>query len=405
MSSEHAKTKTKPKTVKCSFCEKEVDEQQAIYGKTPKLVICEDCLEICNSIKRDRAPAKAQAKPKKIPNPKEIKALLDEHVVDQEMAKKVVAVAVYNHYKRVFMANPDGVRIDKANVMLLGPTGCGKTLIARTVAEMLHVPLVVADATSLTQAGYVGRSVEDVLRQLVDEADGDVELAQRGVVFIDEIDKIAGHGDLGGLDVAGEAVQQSLLKMVEGAVIDLGESVHSAFDMPEQMFIDTSNILFLFGGAFAGLEDIVAKRLNKGVMGFGSDTRTKVKADGQLLRLATHDDLVEFGMIPEFMGRVQIIVALHALTEEALVRVLREPKNSLVKQYQTLLDLDGVKLDFDDDALTKIAAMATKRKTGARGLRSIIEDTMLDVMYSVPSSRKKHVTVHADDIVDCYALS
>ncbi len=393
-------TSAKPKKVKCTFCGQLVDENQVVFGPTRKHALCDDCLEICNSIHHDKAVAQAYDAPKDIPIPTEIKAILDEHVVDQEMAKKVIAVAVYNHYKRVFGKAPGDIKIDKANVLLLGPTGCGKTLIARTVADTLHVPLVVADATSLTQAGYVGRSVEDVLQQLVDEANGNVELAQRGVVFIDEIDKIACHGEAGGLDVAGENVQQSLLKMIEGARIALGAEQ----GLGDGLFINTDNILFIFGGAFAGLERIVAKRLNTNVMGFGS-VSTKVKADAALMNQATYDDLVEFGMIPEFMGRVQMIVAMHELSEDALIRVLSEPKNALVKQYQALLNMDGVKLDFEPAALKKVAAMAMAHKTGARGLRAIIENTMLDVMYTVPGGKQKHVTIHENDIRDDYAMA
>ena len=394
-------TSTKSKKVKCTFCGQLVDEQHVVFGPTKKHALCDECLEICNSIHHDKTAAQAFDAPKEIPVPKKIKAILDEHVVDQEMAKKAVAVAVYNHYKRVFGKAPGNIKIDKANVLLLGPTGCGKTLIARTVADTLHVPLVVADATSLTQAGYVGRSVEDVLQQLVDEANGNIELAQRGVVFIDEIDKIACHGDAGGLDVAGENVQQSLLKMIEGARIALGSDQLVG---DSGMFIDTDNILFIFSGAFAGLEKIIAKRLNTNVLGFGADN-TRIKADAALMNRATYDDLVEFGMIPEFMGRVQMIVAMHELSEDTLIRVLSEPKNALIKQYQALLNMDGVKLEFDTNALKKIATMAMAHKTGARGLRAIVENTMLDVMYTVPGGKKKRVVIHADDIRDDYAMA
>lgn len=391
-----------PKLVTCQFCGKEVDERQVIFGKTRAVNICEGCLDICNHIVADRQ-ADAGTDLADILKPVEIKARLDEHIVDQEMAKKVISVAVYNHYKRVFHPSKS-VEIEKANVMLIGPTGCGKTLIARTVAKLLNVPLVIADATSLTQAGYVGRSVEDIGEQLLNAADGDVQLAERGIIFIDEIDKIAGNKESGGRDIAGEGVQQSLLKMIEGTKMVISGQ-KDVYGMAEQFTLDTTNVLFIFGGSFAGLEEVISRRLNKVTVGFGAST-DRVKADDKdLLRRVVGKDLIEFGMIPEFMGRVQVIVALHALTEDALVRILREPKDSLVNQYRELLRIDGVDLEFDDAALEKIANMAFKRRTGARGLRSIVEDTMLDLMFTAPSGGVDKVVVHADDVVDGYALA
>ena len=390
-----------PKQVKCMFCGQEVDERLVIFGKTRSVNICEGCLDICNHIVADRQVT-TQAGGHDMLKPVEIKAKLDEHIVDQEMAKKVISVAVYNHYKRVF--NPTQVEIEKANVMLIGPTGCGKTLIARTVAKLLNVPLVIADATSLTQAGYVGRSVEDIGEQLLDAADGDVQLAERGIIFIDEIDKIAGSKETSGRDIAGEGVQQSLLKMIEGTKMIIN-GPKDIYGMGDQVTIDTRNILFIFGGSFAGLEEIIAQRLNRVTMGFGASTDRVKTDDKDLLRRVIGQDLIKFGMIPEFMGRVQVIVALHALTEDALVRILKEPKNSLVNQYRELLRFDGVDLEFDDDALVKIAGMAYKRHTGARGLRSIVEDTMLDLMFTAPTSKHTKVTVHAADVVDGYALA
>lgn len=387
---------TKEKIVKCKFCGKEFESSKIITGKTSTINICYECIKVCNNVINDRRVADVREKVTVL-KPMEIKAKLDEYIIEQDTAKKVISVAVYNHYKRVLKLIKDGVDVQKTNIALIGPTGCGKTLIAKTIAKLLDVPIVTVDATSFTQTGYVGRNAEDMLTQLVAEADGDIAAAERGIIFIDEIDKVAASGG-DRLDVSGEGVQRSLLKIIEGNVIHVQQDQNKFMGKQETLRIDTSNILFIFGGAFVNLDKIIARRLSSTSLGFGADT-TKVKADGTLDRV-TSDDLIKYGMTPEFVGRVGTVTTLQPLTEESLVRILSEPKDSLVKQYTALLDADDVKLTFADDAVRRIATIALKRKTGARGLKAIIEDTMMDIMYTAPTTGTTEVTITAKDVVE-----
>ena len=349
---------------------------------------------------------KKQEKPaldiNKLPAPHVIKGNLDEYVMGQEQAKKVLSVGVYNHYKRVLAEQTDdGVEIEKSNMLMLGPTGSGKTFMVKTMARLLQVPLAITDATALTEAGYIGDDVESVISKLLANADNDVELAERGIVYIDEIDKIAKKQNTNNRDVSGESVQQALLKLLEGADVEVPVGATNKNAMVPMTTVNTSNILFICGGAFPGLEDIIKKRLtSQGTIGFGSELRDKYDHEKDLFRLVETEDIREYGLIPEFIGRVPITVSLQTLNEEALVRILREPKNALIKQYQALLDLDGVKLEFTDDALMAIAHMAVERKTGARGLRSIMESLMMDTMYEIPSDSTIGICTITKDVVE-----
>lgn len=320
-----------------------------------------------------------------IPAPHKIKASLDEYVVGQEQAKKVMSVAVYNHYKRVMSDDKDGVEIEKSNMLMIGPTGSGKTYLVKTLAKLLDVPLAITDATSLTEAGYIGDDIESVVSKLLAAADNDVDRAEHGIIFIDEIDKIAKKRNANQRDVSGESVQQGMLKLLEGAEIEVPVGASSKNAMVPMTTVDTRNILFICGGAFPGLEDIIKERLNKEAsIGFKADLKDKYDGDENLLMQATVDDIRKFGMIPEFIGRLPIMFSLEALTEDMLVKILKEPKNAIIKQYQKLLEMDEVRLEFDDDALYAIAKMAKEKKVGARALRAIIEDFMLDIMYEIP---------------------
>jgi ATP-dependent Clp protease ATP-binding subunit ClpX len=321
----------------------------------------------------------------KIPAPHRIKASLDEYVVGQEHAKKVMSVAVYNHYKRIASDEKDGVEIEKSNMLMIGPTGCGKTYLVKTLAKLLDVPLAITDATSLTEAGYIGDDIESVVSKLLAAADNDVERAEHGIIFIDEIDKIAKKRNTNQRDVSGESVQQGMLKLLEGAEVEVPVGASSKNAMVPMTIVNTKNILFICGGAFADIEDIIKERLNKEAsIGFKADLRDKYDKDENLLQKVTMEDVRKFGMIPEFLGRLPIMFSLEALTEDMLVRILKEPKNAILKQYQKLLAMDEVKLEFEDDALTAIAAKAKEKKVGARALRSIIEEFMLDIMYEIP---------------------
>src|SRR5690625_3656812 len=373
--------------LKCSFCGKSQDQVRKLVAG-PGVYICDECIELCTEIVEEELGTEEEIEFSEIPKPKEINETLDDYVIGQERAKKNLSVAVYNHYKRINSTkNADDVELAKSNIAMLGPTGSGKTLLAQTLARILNVPFAMADATSLTEAGYVGEDVENVLLKLIQAADYDIEKAEKGIIYIDEIDKLARKSENPSItrDVTGEGVQQALLKILEVTVASVPPQGGRKHPHQEFIQIDTTNILFIVGGAFAGIEDIVKRRIGKKVIGFGDQSDYEELDKGELLSRVLPEDLLSFGLIPEFIGRLPVVASLKPLDEESLIRILTEPKNALVKQYQKLFQMDDVELEFEEEALRGIAKNAMERNTGARGLRSILESIMLDIMYEIPS--------------------
>jgi len=374
----------------CSFCGKSQRQVKKLIAG-PGVYICDECIDLCNEIIDEELTSPTQLDLDNLPRPRDIYDVLNDYVVSQEEAKRTLAVAVYNHYKRVRMGQEeDEVELQKSNILLLGPTGCGKTLLAQTLARILNVPFAIADATALTEAGYVGEDVENILLKLIQAADFDIKKAETGIIYIDEVDKIARKADNPSItrDVSGEGVQQALLKILEGTIASVPPQGGRKHPHQEFLSIDTTNILFICGGAFAGLDKIIARRIGKNAVGFGADIRSKHDVEGaELLVEVMPEDLLNFGLIPEFIGRLPVVSAVHQLRREDLVQILDEPKNALIKQYQRFFGYDGIELVFTEDAMWEIADRALERETGARGLRSIIEGALLDVMFELPSRR------------------